>query len=154
QFNCINKAGDFGYWRRCHLLHGETSSSGPFNLHGPGNTPLNLIIGDQAINGGMSREAELPAIAAVYGRKEVLWYEAKVDKHQEGNEFFATSVTVSYGRYDTQNNSEVRPPIFSRPFRKVRKAPLCPPTPIAGALPPSTQVTPSVSPGFKPTSPS
>jgi Domain of unknown function (DUF4157) len=155
QFNCINKAGDFGYWRRCHLLHGETSTSGPFNLHGPGNTPLNLIIGDQAINGAMSRDAELPAIARVYGGKQVLWYETKVDGYEPGNEFFARSVSVSYGLYDTGSNTEVQPPIFSGPFPRKRNPPLCPPTPIAGSVAPSVQgVTPAVAPDFKPSSPS
>jgi hypothetical protein len=133
QFDCINAAGEGGSWVRAHLLHGRTSSSGPFNLHGPGYTPLNLIITDKSLNGQMRVNAEGPAIARVYGGSDVLWYESTVDSYYPGLEYFGQSITVNYGRYNTTTGTE-GPREGGGTFSLKRTPPNCPVTPLGGGI--------------------
>jgi hypothetical protein len=151
EFDCINAAGQCGSWVRAHILHGETSSSGPFNLHGPGNDIRNLIITDKSVNSLMSSRVERPVINSVYRNNAVMWYDSKVDSYEPGKESFAQSVTVSAGFYDTNTNIEGPPvPFLGGTFRlnRLKKTPPnCPPpsaTPSA-AQPTSIQgITPPV----------
>jgi len=110
QFACIRRAGQGGRWVRAHLLHGETSSSGPRNLHGPGDDMRNLIITDGgfgSLNTDMYFGAEQDALNRVYGPdNEVLWYETRVNSYVPGQDFFAQSLTVDYGSYDTNTRTE------------------------------------------------
>lgn len=100
EFDCINATpGERGSWLRAHLLHGKTGRS-PFNLHGPGDDMRNLIITDQSLNQKMRAGAEGPAISHVYGKKEVLWYDSKVDSYVRGLDAFAQSITVDFGHYN------------------------------------------------------
>ena len=134
QFDCINAAGQGGSWVRAHLLHGRTSSSGPFNLHGPGNTPMNLIITDQSLNQQMRRGAEAPAIGLVWGASQALWYESKVDAYSPGLDYFGQSITVDYGAYNTATSTE-GPRLGGGTFTLKRTPPNCPATPLAGVTP-------------------
>lgn len=151
EFDCIAAAGQSGSWVRAHLLHGETSSSGPFNLHGPGNDIRNLIITDKSINSLMSSRAERAVIDAVYARNAVMWYDSVVNSYEPGKESFAQAVTVTTGFYNPLTNTEGPPiPGVGGTFRLKRTPPNCPPpsavpTP---AQPTSIQgMTPPVVPG-------
>jgi hypothetical protein len=110
QFDCIGAVGQGGLWVRAHILHGETSSSGPQNLHGPGDDMRNLIITDDhfsGLNTDMNRGAEQAALKRVYGPgNEVLWYDSRVDSYVPGLDFFAQSITVSFGSFDTSTGTE------------------------------------------------
>jgi hypothetical protein len=132
QFACIAQK-DPGYWVRGHLLHGETSRSGPRNLHGPGDEAWNLIIMDTVLNGQMRAKAEGPALNLVYGRDAVLWYDVVVDAYAPGLPFFADALTIEFGLFDPLTNTE-GPKVFSSPFATGREAPLCPATGLAGAV--------------------
>jgi hypothetical protein len=125
EFDCINAAGQGGSWVRAHILHGRTSSSGPFNLHGPGDDIRNLIITDKSLNGQMRIGAEGPALTRVYGRKEVLWYDSKVDSYVPGLDAFAQSITVSFGAYDPRTRTE-GPRLGGGTFTLKRTPPNCP----------------------------
>jgi hypothetical protein len=127
-----------------------TSSSGPFNLHGPGNDKRNLIITDKSVNGLMRTRAEGPVVNSVYRSNAVMWYDSKVDSYVPGKESFAQSVTVTAGMYDTNTNTELPAlPWLGGTFPLVKTPPNCPPsaaTPGAGTTSPSAQgVTPPVS---------
>jgi len=124
QFACIAGAGQTGSWVRAHLLHGKTSGS-VGDLHGPGNRTWNLIIADKSLNGGMSKRAELPAIAAVYAANRVLWYESTVDGYVPGRDFFAEAVTVRWGLYDPVTKTP-GPAIVSERFPRKKDPPNCP----------------------------
>ena len=124
QFDCITAAGEYGRWVRAHILHGRTSSSGNRNLHGPG-TMNNLIIGDKKLNGDMRIGAEGPALGFVYGLRQALWYESRVDSYVPGLDFFAQSITVDFGLYDTTTRSE-GPRIGGGTFSLARTPPNCP----------------------------
>ena len=89
-------------WVHAHLLHGETSSSGPRNLHGPGDDVRNIIFADRSINGRMSSRVEQAAIHRVWDNNEVLWYDVQVN-HFTGpypRPFFAESVDMAFGTHD------------------------------------------------------
>ena len=154
EFECINAAIDRGEtkktWVRAHILHGETESSGPFNLHGPGNDIRNLIITDKSINTLMSTRAEQPVIDSVYRNNAVMWYDSRVDSYEPGKASFAQSVTVSVGFYDTNTNTEGPPvPFLGGTFTLKNTPPNCPPpsatptaaqpTSIQGVTPPAPQ---------------
>jgi len=129
EFDCINAAGQLGSWVRAHILHGQTSSSGPFNLHGPGNDARNLIITDKSLNGQMSRNAEMPVINRVYGTNAVMWYDSKVDSYVSGKETFGQSITVTAGTYDTNTNTEGPAlPGIGGTFTLNKPPPNCPPS--------------------------
>jgi hypothetical protein len=125
QFDCINSHGDKGFWVRAHILHGETSSSGPRNLHGPGDDVRNLIIGDQSLNRTMRNGAEGPALDRVYDSGEALWYDSRVDSYVPGLDFFAESITINFGSFDTSTNTE-GPRLGGGTFTRKRTPPPCP----------------------------
>lgn len=126
QFACIRNAGEGGRWVRAHLLHGETSGSGPRNLHGPGDDMRNLIITDKSLNGTMSSRAERPALDRVHGpTEEVLWYESTVDSYAPGRDFFGQSITVNFGSFDTNTGTE-GPRLGGGTFTLRRTPPNCP----------------------------
>jgi hypothetical protein len=127
QFDCITAAGQRGSWVRAHILHGRTSSSGRFNLHGPGDDMRNLIIADQSLNQTMRSGAEGPAINRVWGNNEVLWYESKVDTYAPGLDYFAQSLTVRFGSFDTTTGME-GPQLGRGTFTLSRTPPYCPAT--------------------------
>ncbi len=132
QFACIAQK-DPGYWVRGHLLHGETSSSGPRNLHGPGDEAWNLIIIDKSLNGLMRTLAEGPVLNMVYGDDAVLWYDVVVDAYTPGLPFFADALTVEFGFYEPLTHTE-GPKMFSYPFTLSRNPPYCPAMGLAGAV--------------------
>jgi hypothetical protein len=125
QFECIEANGDKGFWVRAHILHGKTSSSGSRNLHGPGDDVRNLIIGDQSLNRTMRNGAEGPALDRVYDSGEALWYDSRVDSYVPGLEFFAESITVDFGSFDTDTNTE-GPRLGGGTFTRKRPPPPCP----------------------------
>lgn len=127
QFDCITAAGQRGSWVRAHILHGRTSSSGRFNLHGPGDDMRNLIIADQSLNQTMRAGAEGPAINRVWGNNEVLWYDSKVDSYAPGLDYFAQSITVRFGAFDTTTGME-GPQLGGGTFTLSRTPPYCPAT--------------------------
>src|SRR5260370_2206003 len=127
QFDCINAAHQRGSWVRAHLLHGETTTSGPYNLHGSGKKMWNLIIADKSLNGTMSSRAESPIIDLVYGSRAVLWYESKVDSYVPDLDYFAQSITVDAGFYDTIGKKDgFRLPGFPKRFEREKTPPHCP----------------------------
>jgi len=155
QFDCITANKQRGSWVRAHLLHGRTSSSGPFNLHGPGDKPENLIIADQSLNQQMRRGAEAQAIARVWGGGEVMWYESRVDAYGPGLDFFAQTITVRYGHYDTASKSEGAQD-GGGTFALSKTPPNCPAAPGGGtaAAPASApQRTPQGAPAAMPAAP-
>ena len=126
QFKCIEAAGERGYWVRGHILHGKTARSGDRNLHGPGDTAANLIIIDQSLNQNMRTWIEDAALKLVYGPlPHVLWLDAWVDSYYPGLPFFAESISVEYGRFNTLTGRE-GPRLNSRQFVLGRKPPNCP----------------------------
>jgi hypothetical protein len=131
QFDCINAAGQKGSWVRAHLLHGKTSSSGSRNLHGPGDDIRNLIISDKSLNGNMSSGAERPALDRVYDHSEVLWYDSRVDSYVSGLDFFAQSITVDFGSFNTDTGTE-GPRLGGGTFTLKKTPPNCPATPAGG----------------------
>jgi hypothetical protein len=150
EFDCINAAGQGGSWVRAHILHGQTSSSGPFNLHGPGDDVRNLIITDKSLNGQMSNQAEKPVIGSVYRNNAVMWYDSKVDSYEPGKETFGQSITVTAGMYDTNTNTEGPAlPGIGGTFTLKKTPPNCPPSlaaPIGPPAPGAQSVTPPVAP--------
>lgn len=54
----------------------------------------------------MRAGAEDPAIDRVHLNNEVLWYESTVDSYVPGLDYFAQSITVNFGRYDTTTHTE------------------------------------------------
>jgi hypothetical protein len=135
QFNCIRAAGQRRIWYPMHLLHGMTRRTGPRNLHGPGNTRWNIIIGDVNVNTMFSGLVEQPAIRLVYGSNAVLWFETNVDSYFSGNEFFAREVTMSWGIYDVNTGTE-GPALVSQRIPSTRTAPSCPPS-LPAVVPPA-----------------
>lgn len=133
QFNCIAKAGETDNWIRAHVLHGKTKRNPLFNLHGPGNMKWNLIIADKSLNGSMRAQAEGPVIDRVHRRNEVMWYRAKVDAYVPGLDYFAESITVDFGRYDTKTKTQ-GPREGGGTFKRVRTPPNCPPGAPTGAV--------------------
>ena len=135
QFECIRKAGQGGRWVRAHLLHGETTRSGPRNLHGPGDDMRNLIITDGgfgSLNSDMYFGAEKFALDRVYGAgSEVLWYDSRVDSYVSGLDFFAQSITVDFGSFDTAAGTE-GPRLGGGTFTLRKTPPNCPATLSAG----------------------
>lgn len=137
QFDCIKAAGELGSWVRAHILHGKTSSSGARNLHGPGDDIRNLIISDKSLNGTMRTGAEGPALDIVYGTgNRAIWYDSRVDSYVPGLEFFAESITVDFGSFDTATNTE-GPRIGGGTFTRKRTPPNCPSTASAAAAVPA-----------------
>jgi hypothetical protein len=127
QFACISKAGHGGDWLRGHVLHGETSRTGKRNLHGPG-TKDNLIIIDQTLNQAMSSWIESVVLDLLYGPyPHVLWLKVWVDAYYPGLDYFADSISIEYGRYDTKTGAE-GPALNKGQFllKEGRKAPACP----------------------------
>lgn len=110
QFDCINAAGQGRQWVRAHVLHGATRRRPLFNLHGPGNVKWNLIIADVGLNGEMSRKVEDPVINRIHLKNDVMWYRSQVtpyvDPSVPGLDYFAQSITVDYGTYDTNTGSK------------------------------------------------
>ena len=141
QFQCIRNAGELGFWVRAHLLHGRTSSSGPFNLHGPGNDIRNLIITDQSLNRNMRIGAEGPAIGLVYGGNRVLWYESTATHQPTPLDFFAQSITVNFGAFNTATGTE-GPRIGGGTFNLTRTPPNCPGS--ASVQPPGATTPPVI----------
>ena len=136
QFRCIDAAGKTGDWVRGHILHGETDRSGNRNLHGPGDTAANLIIIDQSLNQSMRSWIEDPVLKLVYGPLPlVLWMNAWVDSYYPGLPFFADSISVEYGPYDTSSGTE-GPRWNFKQFILGRKPPNCPAGGFAGGVPP------------------
>jgi len=133
QFDCIRRMRrsgvPVGMWVRAHLLHGETSRSGPRNLHGPGDDMRNLIITDGgfgSLNTDMYFGAEDPALDRVYGPDyEVLWYESRVSSYAPGLDFFAQTITVDFGSFDTITRTE-GPRLGGGTFNLRRPPPNCP----------------------------
>jgi hypothetical protein len=136
QFKCIDAAGERGNWLRGHILHGKTPRSGDRNLHGPGDTAANLIIIDQSLNQSMLSWIEAVVLKLVYGPlPQVLWYDAWVDSYHPGLPFFADSISVEYGPYDTRMGRE-GPRWNSKQFVLSKKPPNCPtPAPLLLAPP-------------------
>jgi hypothetical protein len=140
QFKCIEDAGEKGNWVRGHILHGETDKSGPRNLHGPGYTARNLIIVDQSLNQKMWSWIENVVLNLVYGPyPHVLWLRAGVDSYYPGLEFFADSISIEYGRFDTDSGTE-GPRLNGGQFVREKKPPHCPSavylgTPVGGLTP-------------------
>lgn len=118
---CIEPAGQTGRWVRAHLLHGETSSSGGRNLHGPGDDARNLILTDKSINGRMRTRVEGNALDAAWDENRVLWYQ--VDFTHFGNtgheRFFGREVHMAWGDFDpvarTRGPAEFDATIISGP---------------------------------------
>jgi hypothetical protein len=128
QFQCIDAAGERGNWVRGHILHGRTARSGDRNLHGPGNTAANLIIIDQSLNQSMRSWIEDPVLKLVYGPwPHVLWLDAWVDSYYPGLPYFAESISVEYGLFDTGSGRE-EPRWNFKQFVLGRKPPNCPAT--------------------------
>lgn len=126
QFKCIDAAGERGHWVRGHILHGRTARSGDRNLHGPGDTAANLIIIDQSLNQNMRTWIEDAVLKLVYGPlPHVLWLDAWVDAYHPGLPFFADSISVEYGRFNTLTGRE-GPRLNFRQFMLGRKPPNCP----------------------------
>ena len=135
QFKCINATPEEkGNWVRGHILHGETDRSGYRNLHGPGDTAANLIIIDQSLNQSMRSWIEDAVLKLVYGPlPHVLWLNAWVDSYHPGLEFFADSISVEYGRFDTRSGTEL-PRWNFKQFVLSRKPPYCPADGFAGGV--------------------
>ncbi len=138
QFECIKAAGESGKWLRGHLLHGETDRTGDRHLHGPGNTPANLIIITQSLNQQMRSWIEDSALKLVHGPlPHVLWMDVVVDSYHPGLEFFAESISVEYGPYRTSTGREGSP-WKRKQFFDLKKPPHCPSYGLwpEGAVPP------------------
>ena len=124
---CITPAGQQNLWVRAHLLHGETSGSSQ-DLHGPGDTPRNLILTDKSLNGRISTQVERPAIAAVRANR-VLWYEVDVDHFADTGDrrFFGEEFHMAWGDFDPIAGTR-GPAIFDSPVesRIKRQPPPCP----------------------------
>jgi hypothetical protein len=149
QFECLAKNGQGDFWVRMHLLHGKTSSAKIRNLHGPGDKMKNLVIGDKWVNQQMNRDVESKVIPRVYDQDAVLWYETKVDDYIKDNEYFVRKFTVTWGRYDTETGTELKPPLDEWVYAASKWPPSCPPSlqPSAPAVvPPGTPSTPSAPP--------
>ena len=140
QFRCIGKAGEGRLWYPVHLLHGRTARTGDRNLHGPGDQRWNIIIGSSSINRQIYEFAEWAAVTRVHDLNQVLWYQVNVDSYFPGNEFFAKSISVHYGLY----NTDVGGPVSSlggKTFVETDTPPACPPTkpgpagPVAAGVP-------------------
>ena len=86
-------------WVRAHLLHGETSSSGSRNLHGPGDDAQNLILTDKSLNGRMNTMVERNALFAAYDEHRVLWYEVDVNHFSNSGDrrYYGETVTMAWG---------------------------------------------------------
>jgi hypothetical protein len=113
-------------WLRGHILHGKTSKSGPRNLHGPGDDIRNLIIIDQSLNQKMRSGVEGEILTRVHNKNEVLWYESTVDSYVAGLDFFAESISIKFGLFNTDTGTE-GPVIDNRgPFVLKRRPPNCP----------------------------
>jgi hypothetical protein len=134
EFDCIAAAGQTSSWVRAHILHGRTTSSGPFNLHGPGDDIRNLIITDKSLNGRMRTGAEGPAITVVYGHNQPIWYDSRVDSYVPGLDSFAQSITVDWGLYLPRLRQE-GPRMGGGTFPLVRTPPNCPTTSSPAVLP-------------------
>jgi hypothetical protein len=128
QFECIDKdPEERGKWVRGHILHGKTGRS-PNNLHGPGDTEKNLIIIDKSLNGSMNSWIEQVVLKLVYGPyPHVIWYSAWVDSYHPGLPYFADSISVAYGPYDTKSKTEL-PAWKTQQFlmKDTRTPPHCP----------------------------
>ena len=134
QFRCIDAAGETGNWVRGHILHGKTDRSGDRNLHGPGDTAANLIIIDQSLNQSMRSWIENAVLKLVYGPlPHVLWLDAWVDSYHPGLPFFADSISVEYGPFDTGSGRE-GPRWNFKQFVLGRKPPNCPATGFAEGI--------------------
>ena len=120
--------GETALWVHAHLLHGRTSGSGDRNLHGPGER-WNLIISDKKINGGMSAGAERDALGRVFEGHQVLWYDAAVEYMDGGGDmdYFAKSISVTFGKWDTENEKEDPAVIFHDVYKRdpARVPPTC-----------------------------
>ena len=126
QWACLVANNRNQYYVRAHLLHGETSTSGPRNLHGPGDDMRNLILTDKSLNTNMYNRAEKDALDRVHGpNEEVLWYRSVVDSYYPGRDFFGQSITVSYGSFDPVTNTE-GPQLGGGTFPNRRVPPNCP----------------------------
>jgi hypothetical protein len=132
QFRCIKKAGLSRTWLPLHLLHGATRRTGSRNLHGPGNERWNIVIGDPALNGSMYKSVEDFVINRVYDWNQVLWLESKVVEYFPGADFFAKKMSLAWGLYDTNTNSEVTT-IGGGTFESTSTPPACAPSSPAGA---------------------
>jgi hypothetical protein len=144
QFDCIRAAGQLGRWVRAHILHGRTSSSGPINLHGPGDDMRNLIIASQRMNRRMRTRVEGPVLNRVYGGNQVLWYESKVNSYVPGLDYFAQSMTVDFGSFNPKTGTE-GPSLIGGPvpFPLEQPAPNCP---SLASFPTPTPSQPAVTP--------
>jgi uncharacterized protein DUF4157 len=140
QFKCIEDAGQKTLWVPGHILHGKTDRAGDRNLHGPGDTAKNLIIIDQTLNQAMSSWIEQVVLDLVYGPRgarawwpHVLWYHAWVDSYYPGLPFFADSISVEYGPFDTRSGTEGPRWNFGQ-FTLGHKPPYCPAGGFAGGV--------------------
>lgn len=116
------------FWRRAHLLHGETGNTHGQNLHGPGNVMANLIISDQSFNGDMSSGPERFALRRIYDATspEVLWYETRVTPFPPPMDFYGDEVRVTVGQWNTASNAPG--PVLNTfgPYHTRRALPPCP----------------------------
>jgi hypothetical protein len=128
QFDCIRKAKQRRLWFPMHMLHGETRRTSGRNLHGPGDTRWNIIIGDTTMNRNMNEQVERHVLMRVFDLNQVLWFESKVNDYFPGNEFFAKKVTVTYGLLGP--GGVKGPPLDHTPwsFETTRIPPACPPS--------------------------
>jgi hypothetical protein len=126
QFACLETAKVNQYWVRGHLLHGKTARTGDRHLHGPGNTPANLIIITQSLNQQMRSWLEDAALKLVYGPlPQVLWMSVWVDSYVPGTDFFANAITIEYGPFRTATGAEGSA-WNSRQFVDPKMPPHCP----------------------------
>jgi hypothetical protein len=141
QFDCIRTAGQRRVFHPLHVLHGLTRRTGLRNLHGPGNQAWNIIIGSGSLNGLVYNGAEYEAIELIHDLGRALWYEATVDSYVPGNEFFASSLSISFGSFDIDKRTR-GPRIGGGSFPETRAAPYCPPSAPLTGLPAMTALPP------------
>jgi Domain of unknown function (DUF4157) len=138
QFLCVAKNKKSRVWYPCHLLHGATRRTGGRNLHGPGDTRWNIIIGDVGLNSNMYQTVEKWTLFRVYDLKQVLWLDSEVTSYFPGNEFFAKGIRVTYGLKNAAGGRG--PQLDSQVFSSTETPPVCPSTPL-GILTPRTTGT-------------
>jgi len=87
------------YYGRLHLLNEY--------LHGPGDDLRNLTPGRRRENTTMEQQAETPAWYLILDNS-VLWYESEITAYrkEEGFEYFAEGIRVSYGLKQKEKNGE------------------------------------------------
>jgi hypothetical protein len=73
----------------------------------------------------MRNGAEGPALDRVYDSGEALWYDSRVDSYVPGLDFFAESITINFGSFDTSTNTE-GPRLGGGTFTRKRTPPPCP----------------------------